>query len=246
MAATAKLEQTPAPDTAEQELRDFSYIVSHDLATEFRHIEIFSRQLLEIPEIRDNPSSRSYADIVLAASGRCRGMLDELRTYSRAQQSELHLAESDAHLLVGRALLQLSATLRTTKAKIAMDVRQTISVDSEWMMIAVREVIRNALQFARPGVPPAIQLRGSRSAEGWRLHVIDEGIGLDPAYWDKAFRMFWKLEPSRPSLGSGLAISRRIVRRHGGEIRFVPAPSGSTCVEITLPDHSTATGEAHA
>jgi signal transduction histidine kinase len=98
----------------------------------------------------------------------------------------------------------------------------------------LREVLRNALRFTRTGSPPSVEVREVKTEGFWRVQVADHGIGLDPAFWEKAFRMFWKLNASSDGLGSGLAISRRIVRRHGGDMRFIPAETGA-CVEIVLP-----------
>jgi light-regulated signal transduction histidine kinase (bacteriophytochrome) len=77
----------------------------------------------------------------------------------------------------------------------------------------------------------------AETADGrWVARVIDEEIGLDSAYHEKAFRMFWRLNPDDAAggVGAGLAIVRRIVRRHGGEARFVPGAAGA-CVEVELP-----------
>jgi light-regulated signal transduction histidine kinase (bacteriophytochrome) len=70
----------------------------------------------------------------------------------------------------------------------------------------------------------------------WVGRVMDEGIGLDPAYHEKAFRMFWRLNPdcTASGVGAGLALVRRIVRRHGGEARFLPSAAGA-CIEVGLP-----------
>jgi signal transduction histidine kinase len=232
-----KLAATSEQDPVEEELRDFAYIVSHDLATEFRHVAVFSKQLLEAPEIRANDAWRSHADIISRASDRCRDMLEQLLIYSRAQGATLAFEDCDARRLVEGGVLQLSAPIRIAQADVSIDVSGRLRGDDRWLTVAFKNIVENALQFPRAGVPPCVELKGGPVAGGgWALRVSDNGVGLERAYWEKAFRMFWRLDPEDGvgGVGAGLPISRRIVRRHRGEVRFVDHEGGA-CVEITVP-----------
>jgi signal transduction histidine kinase len=81
-----------------------------------------------------------------------------------------------------------------------------------------------------------VRVLGDATESRWVGRIVDDGVGLEPAYHEKAFRMFWQLnvDDSEGGVGAGLAIARRIARRHGGEVRFIPRTAGA-CVEVELP-----------
>jgi len=221
-------------ENAERELREFSYIVSHDLATELRHLCEFSRLLVEELKPDERASYQQYSDILLATGKKTRAMLDALLRYSRVQQAPLSAHICDGSQLVARALQKVKDDISACGARIDCTVNGRFSGDETQLTDAIRLVIENALKFRAPGKPPHIELTGG-STDVWTLTLADDGIGLEERYWEKAFQMFWRLEPNRhDGVGAGLAVCRRIIRRNGGDIRFIAADCGAR-VEITLP-----------
>jgi two-component system, chemotaxis family, sensor kinase Cph1 len=224
-------------DAVESELREFSYIVSHDLATEFRHVSEFAKLLIkDLEQLSAEGAWRSNADIIISSSARCQAMLGQLRLYSRAQQAQIAWRECDARRLVETALLQISDQLRQAGARVRIEVSGRVCGEEKLLVDAIRRVVENAAQFPRTGAPLEIAIDGADQPQGaWRLRVSDNGEGLERQYWDKAFGMFWRLEPhANPSrVGAGLAVVRRILRRHHGEARFVECEEGA-CIELAL------------
>jgi two-component system, OmpR family, phosphate regulon sensor histidine kinase PhoR len=235
----AQLDQSLArgDGDCEQELRDFSYIVSHDLATEVRHICEFSKILVRDLEADARIHSQRSIDVILAAGDTCRAMLDALRTYSLSQRSALSPRLCNASELVEKAVLRAGSSIRARKAEVFSDVTGTVWGDEALLVDAIGRIIENAAQFHRPDAPSRIELSGG-GLDIWALRISDSGIGLDERYWENAFRMYWRLEPRTPErIGAGLAISRRILRGHGGDARFIAAEKGA-CMEIALPASS--------
>jgi signal transduction histidine kinase len=140
-------------------------------------------------------------------------------------------------------MLQLSSQLHVTNAEVVIEgPLGAVTVDAELMTMAVKQVLDNAIKFSRSDVRPRVIVSARHSDTNTALRFADQGIGLAPEYREKAFRMFWQLSPERgrPGVGAGLALARRIARRHGGDTRFVEASAGA-CVEINLPSSASAT-----
>jgi light-regulated signal transduction histidine kinase (bacteriophytochrome) len=220
----------------EAELQDFSYTVSHDLAATFRHQAGFSRLLLEELGGRLNSRQQSHADHLLAASDKCQLMLEQLLVHSRLQQKTLDRSRVEADQVVGLLLLQFSAQIAEAEAKVTCESLGEIVADRELLTLALHHLIENAIKFRRSGYPPRIAISCAHDAQTWRVRISDNGPGVPSAYREKAFRMFQRLNPEGvyPGLGAGLAICRRIARRHGGEVSFRDCEDGAS-IELALP-----------
>jgi light-regulated signal transduction histidine kinase (bacteriophytochrome) len=221
---------------AEQELQAFSYIVSHDLSASFRHVAEFSRLLLG--EIGDGLTSRqrSHADRIGVATEKCQAMMEQLLAFSRVQQKALSLARRDPTSILRTAMLRLSGEIQAAGAEISIAALGEAHADMDMLAQAFEYLLDNAIKFRRPGVRPRITVEADHDEAFWRLRVTDNGLGVEPAFREKAFRMFHRLngEDAYPGVGAGLTISRRIARRHGGDVRFVDCDEGA-CVELVLP-----------
>lgn len=228
-------EEISAFERLEEELREFSYIVSHDLAASIRHLSQFSRLLVK--ELRGDltDNQRLYAAHIERAAQRCQTMMERLLTFSRVQQKYLTLALHDGNRLVDSALLQLSETIGTVKPAIAVAPLGMLKVDGELMVIAVKEALDNALKFRPRDRVPTVKVEPAVYGDVWALRVFDDGIGVPLEQSEKVFRMFSQLNGETYSgVGAGLAICQRIMRRHGGEAAFL-AGKGGTCLELSFP-----------
>jgi light-regulated signal transduction histidine kinase (bacteriophytochrome) len=221
---------------AEQELQAFSYIVSHDLAASLRHVTEFSRLLLD--ELGEGVSvrQRAHAKHIRAATDNCQAMMEQLLVFSRVQQQTLTLTRQDVTPTLRLGLLQLAAEIRTARAEVSIEPLGEVDVDLDLLAVAFRHLLANAIKFRRPDVRPRIVVQAVCDEAFWRLRITDNGLGVEPAYRDKAFRMFQRLngEDAYPGVGAGLTLSRRIARRHGGDVTFLDCAEGA-CVELALP-----------
>lgn len=218
----------------EKELSEFSYIVSHDLAASCRHLSQFSQLLLRnLGDLTD--PQRSYANHIRAAGEKCQMMMEQLLLFSRIQQRELKRELRDATLLAEAAFLQLSHQVREADAIVSIEPLGSVYGDPELLTITFRELIDNAIKFRSPERLCRVQVTARQEGDQWIVHVTDNGIGLNPEYQDKAFRMFWQLNGEKTTgVGAGLAICRRIARRHNGEVSIASTNEG-TSVELALP-----------
>lgn len=218
-------------DDATRELQDFSYIVSHDLAAEIRHLCEFTKLIVGELDPAAQARSQRYIDILLATEHKTRAMLDALLRFSRIQQAPLAMTLCDGTGLIDRATARFKAA---GAVSFISDVSGSVIGDATLLSEAIQNILDNAVRFQKPGITPVVEIKAFGGGE-WTLFIRDNGVGLDERYQDKAFQMFWRLDPSLSNgVGAGLAIARRIIRRHHGDVRFVPCDTGA-CVKITLP-----------
>ncbi|MDB5497934.1 MAG: phytochrome two-component sensor histidine kinase [Phenylobacterium sp.] len=233
-ASPAGGDQTRAAE-AERELQEFSYIVSHDLAASSRHVAEFSRLLLG--ELGEGLTDRqqALADRIRSATEKSRLMMEELLAFSRVQQKALEVVRQDAAPALRLAMLQL-AIGEASGIEVSVEPLGEVCADTKLLGMALHHLLDNAIKFRRPEIAPRIAVHVADDEEFWRLRITDNGPGVEPAYREKAFRMFHRLngEDTYPGVGAGLTICRRIARRHGGEAAFLDCADGA-CVELALP-----------
>lgn len=234
--------QTPiapiAPRLAEleRELEGFSYIVSHDLAASFRHVAEFSRLLVGAfgDDLTDN--QRAYAARVRGSTDKCQLMMEQLLVYSRVQQRVMAPVLHDATSTMNLVQLRLSTETQAADAQLFVGALGQVYGDPILLEIIFHALLENAVKFRLPGVSPVVQVQTAHDEAFWRLRITDNGPGVELAFREKSFVMFHRLngEDAYPGAGAGLAIARRVARRHGGDISFLDCVGGA-CVELALP-----------
>lgn len=221
---------------AERELQDFSYIVSHDLAASCRHVAEFSRLLMG--DLGEGLTGRqqAYAVRISMATDKCQAMMEQLLLFSRVQQTPLDRVCQDADPILQLARLQLAAEIAAAGAEISVGPLGEVYADPALLALTFRHLLDNAIKFRRPNTRPRIAVEATQDETVWRMRITDNGVAVEPAFRDKAFGMFQRLngEGAYPGVGAGLAICRRIARRHGGDVRFLDCADGA-CIELALP-----------
>ena len=163
-------------------------------------------------------------------------MMEQLLVFSRVQQRELDRAPLNAMAAIEIPMLQLGRAAQAAGAKISVEPLGQVYADPDLFALAFTHILDNAIKFRRPDVSPRITIQPAHDEVMWRMRVADNGLGVMPAYRDKAFRMFHRLngEGAFPGIGAGLTICRRIARRHGGDVVFLDRDEGA-CLELSLP-----------
>jgi len=237
--------ETERAAAVEEELREFSYIVSHDLAASFRHLAGFAHLLLG--ELGDELTSRQreHADQIRAASDKCLLMMEQLLVFSRVQQKPLEAVSQDAAPTMQLTMLQLAMEVRAADAQITVEPLGEVYADPDLLAIAFHHALDNAIKFSQPGIRPRIAIQNASDEAFWRVRIADNGLGIAPEHRDRVFGMFQHLngEEAYLGVGAGLAICRRIARRHGGEASFIDRAEGA-CFELALP-HAAGQAQPH-
>ena len=229
---TAELERSNA------ELERFSYAASHDLKEPMRMVSSYAELLTESYSDVLDEDGRRYLGYVASGAKRMHGLLSDLLAFSQAGAGGLSLRLTDLRVPISDALANLEPVLRATRGCVIYDPLPEIRCDRTQMTLLFQNLLANALRFRREGVDPRVRIEAARQDAGWRIAVIDNGIGFDPKFSDRIFEL-WKQLHAREEFGGtglGLAIARKIVERHGGKIRADGAPGEGATFYIDLPD----------
>lgn len=164
-------------------------------------------------------------------------MIQDLLDFSRVHTKGKPMAPVSLGAVIETALANLETSIRETGAVIEYSEMPVVLADSSQLARAIQNLVGNSIKFRRADVPPRITITAEQAGPLWEITVTDNGIGIDPAFADEVFDVFRRLEDRAdyPGTGIGLAVTKRIIERHGGSIRVEPMESGSRFV-FTLPD----------
>ncbi|HYP54861.1 MAG TPA: ATP-binding protein, partial [Solirubrobacterales bacterium] len=164
---------------------------------------------------------REYIERMVGGVTRMQKMIADLLAFSRAGRAEIDPRPVDAAELVGEVVESLEAAIAERGADVRIDELPTVEADSNQLQQLFQNLVANALKFS-DAEQPRIEIRGAPDNGGWRFSVLDNGIGVPPEQRQKVFGAFQRLHSRDLYEGSGigLAICKKIVERHGGEIEI--------------------------
>lgn len=198
-----------------QEMRSFSYSVSHDLRAPLRAIEGFTRILFEDYSAKLDDEGKKFLEHVLQNAQIMSSLIEGLLQYHRLNEKPVAKRPVDMSDLTREIVTALP---KAGEPEVTIPKLPTITVDPALMRIAWEQLVSNALKFSKRSTKPSIEF-GSDSRDGEHvLWIKDNGIGFDMNYSDKLFQMFQKLqkEPDFDGHGVGLALVRRVAEKHQG------------------------------
>jgi len=220
------------------ELDQFASVVSHDLQEPLRMIASFTQLLERRYGGQMDERGRKYMGYIVQGAQRMQQMIHDLLAYSRVSTHARPWVEVDCNRLVEQVIFNLQATLQESGGKIEVSPLPVVKADEPQLFQVFQNLIGNALKFRRDEAPPLVQVSASREERAWRFAVADNGIGIDPQFKDRLFNLFQRLHTpdEYPGTGIGLALCRKIIRKHGGEIWFDSAPGKGSTFFFTIPD----------
>lgn len=219
-----------ALEKTNRELEQFAYVASHDLREPLRTISSFATLLERSLGNNLNEEQREYIGFVRDGAKRMNQLILDLLELSRVGRTENMVENVDLKELVDVALLNLSVAVAETKATINLPSTMPFVTCAPHEMTRVfQNLIGNAIKYSDKSRPPRIDMRVDRVAEGWRMTLDDNGIGIPPDQAERVFQIFQRLHDKNAyggGTGIGLAVCKKIIERHKGTIRVEPHPSG--------------------
>jgi PAS domain S-box-containing protein len=236
--AEAKL-QTYAADLerSNRELQNFAYVASHDLQEPLRKIQLFSNRLQTKHTELFDEQALDYLERMLNAATRMQTLIQDLLTYSRLTTHAHPYEMVDLNAVASEVLSDLEARIEETSGQVAVGNLPTIEADPIQMHQLLQNLISNALKYYRVEAPPIVIVRAKVENKLCRLTVKDNGIGFDEKHLTRIFRVFERLHGrgKYEGTGIGLAICRKIVDRHRGDITATSTPGKGSTFVVTLP-----------
>ena len=218
------------------DLEQFAYVTSHDLSEPLRMIASYT----ELLERRYGPlfdeEAREFMGYITEGAQRMRQLIVDLLSYSRAgrdiQMGPVPLDEplDQALANLGKAITDSGATIERPHAL------PVLPCDRSAIMQLFQNLVGNALKFCGEQ-PLVVRIDAQKDEGGWTISVQDNGIGIEPRYFERIFVIFQRLHArsAYEGTGIGLAICKRIVERHGGRISVESQPGSGTTFRFTLP-----------
>jgi light-regulated signal transduction histidine kinase (bacteriophytochrome) len=217
--AEERAELTSQLQRSNRELESFSYSVSHDLRAPFRHIVGYT-QLLRDREQSLSAQSQHYLDSINEAAASAGQLVDDLLSFSQLGRTALSLSPVDMQKLVHEIVRSVEPDIRNRQIEWRIQSLPPIHGDAALLRQALYNLIDNALKYTRDRTPATIEVRGEQRSSECVYIVRDNGVGFDMAYAHKLFGVFQRLHRMEDFAGTGigLALTQRIVDRHGGWI----------------------------
>jgi PAS domain S-box-containing protein len=206
---------------ANEELKAFIDIVSHDLKNPIFSIRGFSTLLLRNYEKQLGDKGRGYLDVIDASARQMDRLVSDLLVLSRLGEVVPNLRSVIFHQIIDKAVSTFQGRLE--EMGIELVVGQNLPIiycDGERMYQVFENLLSNAIRFAGNAEKPKIEIGYEDEGEHHRFYVRDNGVGIDQKHHRRIFQMFQRV-PERGNeegTGLGLAIVDRIVRQHGGEV----------------------------
>ncbi len=231
-------------ERSNEQLESFALVAAHDMQEPLRKVELFAGRLLAASGDDLNERARDDLGRVQKSVRRMRTLVDDLLSYAKVSTGDVGFESVDLGTLAGEVVDDLHGLIHETGGHVVVGHLPVIEADPTQMTQLLTDLIGNALKFHRPGVPPQVIVDG-RIVDDDRIGgpqmcmftVRDSGIGFDEMHAGTIFSMFQRLHGhgEYSGTGIGLAVCKRIVENHGGEITAISTPGEGSTFIINLP-----------
>jgi PAS domain S-box-containing protein len=217
------------------DLQNFAYVASHDLQEPLRMVSSFSQLLLmQYGESLDD-RAREYINFSVEGAKRMYDLLNGLLAYSRINTRAHEFTEVDLKEILELVIHNLSLVIHERDAILQFRELPVVFADRTQMIQLFQNLTNNAIKFSVE--KPDILISTVEEKSHYVFSVNDKGIGIEPQYFERIFKIFQRLLPrdQYEGTGIGLAICRRIVERHGGRIWVESMPGKGSTFFFTIP-----------
>jgi PAS domain S-box-containing protein len=213
-------ERTAALEETNKELEAFTYSVSHDLRAPLRHVDGFSRLLLEEHGQQLSPEGKRLLDRVRQGTQHMGELVDDLLNLSRVSRREVNPLVTDLNTIVEEVITELKPTFQDRQVEFRLDRLPFAQCDPGLIRQVFANLLSNAVKFTRPRESAVIEVGQTRHNGHSAVFVRDNGVGFSMKYADKLFGVFQRLHRVEDfeGTGVGLATVQRIIQKHGGRI----------------------------
>jgi signal transduction histidine kinase len=219
--AEAALKRTnEALKSSNDDLANFAYVASHDLQEPLRMVAGFLKILSGRYKGQLDPEADRFIDLAVDGAGRMQFLIQDLLAYSVIDTSGVTLVNTSSEDALHQAMMNLQGAIDDSGALVTHDPLPAVMADARQLTQLFQNLLANGIKYQNLGVAE-VHISATRSADKkWLFAVKDNGVGIEPQYFEKIFGMFQRIHgPTEfKGTGIGLAICKKIVDRHGGSI----------------------------
>jgi len=233
----AELERTVEQlERSNEQLQQFAYVASHDLQEPLRMVSSYVDLLASEYEDELDDEADEYIEFAVDGAQRMQAMIDDLLQYSRVHTQGEDFAETDPTAVLERVLRDLELLIEEQSATITHGDLPTVVADENQLGQLFQNLLSNAIEHAGDGDdPPTVHVDGEERTDTVVFSVADDGPGIPEDQQERMFELFEQSSRDDEGTGIGLAVCRRIVDRHEGDIWIESAEGEGTTFHIALP-----------
>jgi PAS domain S-box-containing protein len=220
------------------ELGQFAYVASHDLQEPLRMVASYTQLLAKRYRGRLDPDADEFIAYAVDGCNRMQGLIHDLLAYSRAGTDGKALREISSEKALKEALANLRTTMEESNAVATHDALPAITTDATQLTLVFQNLIGNAIKYHGPEAPHVHVSAKKNGGKEWIFSVQDNGMGIDPQYFERIFILFQRLHARTEFKGTGigLAICKKILERLGGRIWVESQPEKGSTFYFALPE----------
>jgi len=223
-------------ERSNQELEQFAYVASHDLQEPLRMVTSYVKLLQLRYKDKLDDDADDFINYAFDGAIRMQTLINDLLAFSRVSTRGNPFEPTDSEAVLELTLTNLKMMAEDSGALITHDPLPVVMVDASQLAQVFQNLISNAIKF-HDDDPPKVHISAERQRDDWVFSVKDNGIGIEPQHFDRIFVIFQRLHgrTEYPGTGIGLAVSKRIVERHGGRIWLKSEPGKGSTFYFTTP-----------
>jgi PAS domain S-box-containing protein len=224
-------------ERSNEELKEFAHIASHDLSAPITS----TKWLVDLLQMRYSQQLDERGQDCIKRIGegldRMSALVDAVLAHAQAGQKPVASSQStSAEEALYTALENLRSDIIGSQAEIVHGSLPDLLIASEPLCRVFQNLVSNAIKYRKPDVAPRIEITAERQHASWRIGVCDNGIGIEPQYFERIFIPMQRLHgPEIAGSGIGLATCKKIVGRAGGRIWVESEPGKGSCFYFALP-----------
>jgi PAS domain S-box-containing protein len=224
-----------------EELGQFAYTASHDLQEPLRMVAGYTQLLAKRYKGKLDSDADEFIAFAVDGAIRMQRLIEDLLAYSRVGTRGTDLLDTSSEKALQEALVNLRGSIEESGALVTHDPLPAVLADETQLVQLFQNLVGNAIKYRRPGVP-RVHITAARDGEKrWSFAVTDNGLGIDPQYFDRIFGLFQRLHKREEYAGTGigLTICKKIVERHGGSISVESQPGQGSTFRFSLAGSET-------
>jgi signal transduction histidine kinase len=218
------------------ELQQFAYVASHDLFEPLRMVTSYVQLLRERNQGKLDKSSEEFIGFAIDGAQRMKALITDLLAYSRLEVRAPAFEAVNIEDVVKAVTSNLKVAIEESCAVIRSGPLPTVMGDRVQLIQVLQNFIGNAIKFRGKNVP-VVDVNATREGPDWVFSVKDNGIGIDPKFFERIFVIFQRLHNRTEYTGTGigLAVCKKIIERSGGRVWVESKPGEGSTFLFTLP-----------